>query len=89
MHIHLPIHEAAADDELLDAVDALFVDDKFVVVDVEHGDDAVGAYDALADTGEEAVASQIVETVHVELRGDQLVEEMLMILVGEDGDSRL
>ena len=89
MHIDLPVHEAAADDELLDAVDALLVDHELVVVDVEHGDDAVGADDALADAGEEAVAAEVVEAVHVELAADELVEEVFGVGVAEDGDSHV
>ena len=87
VEVDLPIHEAARDDEFLDAVDALLVDDKFVVGDIEHVDDAVGADDALADAGEEAVAGEVVEAVDIELRRDELMEEMFVVGVVEDGDS--
>ena len=86
VHIHLPIHEAARDDELFDAVDAFFVDDELVVFDVEHIDDTVGADDALAHASEVAVAAEVVEPVHIELARDELVEEMLGVLVSEDGN---
>jgi len=89
VHIDLPVHEPSRDDEFLDAVDALLVDDELVVVDVEHRDDAVSADDAFADACEEAVTSEVVETIHVELAGDELVEEMLVVGVAEDVDSEV
>ena len=89
VHVYLPVHEAAGDDELLDGVDTFLVDDQLIVVDVEHRDDAIGADYALADTGEEAVATEIVEAVHVELAAHQLVEEMLVVGIGEYGNSHI
>ena len=48
--------------------------------------DTVGADDALAHASEVAVAAEVVEPVHIELARDELVEEMLGVLVSEDGD---
>lgn len=89
VHIDLPVHEAATDDKFLDTVDTFLVDYELVIVNVEHRDYAVGADNAFADTGEEAVASEIVEAVHVELRGDKLVEEVFVVLIGEYGNGSL
>ena len=84
VEIDLPVHEPSRDDELLDGIDAFFVDNEHVVLDVEHIDDALGADNTLADAGEEAVARQVVEPVHIELRGDELVQEMARIGVVEN-----
>ena len=83
MHIYLPVHQSPGDDKLLHAIDTLLVHHQLVVVHIEHRDDAVGAHDALAHTGEERVAAQVVEAVHIELATDELVQEMLMVSVGE------
>ncbi len=84
--VDLPVHQAARDDEFLDRIDAFLVHHQFIVLHIEHADDAVGAHDALANTGKETVAAQIVKAVHVELAAHQLMEEMLGIAVVEDAD---
>ena len=89
VEVDLPVHQPSRDDEFLDGVDALFVDDELVVVHVEHRDDAVGADDAFADSGEERVAPEVVEPVHIELGGDELVEEASRVGVVEYADSQL
>ena len=40
VQIHLPVHEAAADEVVLDGVNALLIDHELVVHHVEHVDDA-------------------------------------------------
>ena len=67
MQIHLPIHEAAADEVVLDGVNALLIDHELVVHHVEHVDDARGADVGFVHACEEGVALQVVEAVHVEL----------------------
>ena len=61
-------------------------DHQCIVDNVEHLDDACRSYVALGDASEERVASQIVQAVHVELTGDELMEEVLGILILEDAD---
>ena len=40
VQIHLPVHEAAADEVVLDGVDAFLVHHELVIHHVEHVDDA-------------------------------------------------
>ena len=67
MQVYLPVHKSTGDDEFLDGIDAFLVDYQRVVFDIEHVDDAFGAYYAFADTGKEGVTAKVVEAVHVEL----------------------
>src|SRR5690606_20874543 len=84
MQVHLPVHQAAGAEEVFDAVDALFIDHEFVVVDIEHGNDAVNADTALLDAGEEGVAVKVIEAIHIELTGHQSVKKLSRIAVSED-----
>ena len=55
-----------------------------IVYDIEHLDDSCRADVSFCDASEERVASQIVQTVHVELAGDELMEKALGVLVLEN-----
>ena len=55
-------------------------------LDIEHIDNAVRSHNAFADTGEEAVAAEVVEAVHIKLAADKLVEKMFRISIREDAD---
>ena len=81
VQIDLPVHEAAGGEEVLDGVDSLGLYHEVVVLDTEHLDDACRADVAFGDTGVEAVATQVVETVHIELAAHELVQEAFLILV--------
>ena len=83
MQVHLPVHQAAGDEELLDGVDAFRVHGQLPFVQVEHLDDARRADGALHHARVEAVAAQVVDAVHVELAGHQLVQETLGMAVAE------
>lgn len=89
VEVYLPIHKTAGDDKLLDGIDALLVDHKSVVLDIQHIDDTFGTDNTLADTCKEGIPTQIVETVHIQLRRHELVKEMTRIAVGENGNSHI
>ena len=89
VQVDLPVHQAPGDDELLNGIDAFFLNDEPPVVNVEHADDALGADHALADPGEEAVPAEVVHPVHVELARDEVVQEALGVVVVEDFDRRV
>ena len=86
MQIDLPVHQPPRDNKLLHRIDALLLHHQTVVLHIQHTDDAVGAHNALTHTREEAVASQIVESVHIQLAAHQLVQKVLWIAVVENAD---
>ena len=86
VEVDLPIHEPAGGEEVFDGVDAFGFDHEVVVFHVEHLDDACGTDVAFAHAGVEAVAPQVVESVHVQLPADELVEEAFRVFVLEDAD---
>ena len=88
VQIHLPIHQAARSEVVLNRIDAFLFNHQSVVDDVEHLDDACRADVSFGNTREERVAAQVVEPVHVELRGDELVKESLRVVVFEDFDGQ-
>ena len=89
VQIDLPIHESTSGQEILDGVDAFCLDYQTVVADVEHFDDTGGADVAFGDTCEEGVAAQIVQTVHVQLAGDELMENLVGVFVLENADGQI
>lgn len=89
VEVDLPVHDPPAGEEAFDGVDAFLLDDQAVVGHVEHLDDAVVADDAFADAGEVAVAVEVVHPVHIELAGDQLVEEVFFVFAFEDADGEV
>ncbi len=84
MQIDLPVHQSAGDEELLDGVDAFGFKDKFIVNYVHHFYQSGGGYVSLGHAAEERVSAEVVHTVHVELAGDELVQEPARILIFED-----
>ena len=86
MHIDLPIHQATADDELLNAVDTFDLHHQAVIAHVEHFQQSLAGNASFLHAREERVAAEIIHPVHVQLARDQLVQEMLRVLVLEDCD---
>ena len=84
VQIHLPIHQAPRHDELLDGINGLLFDAELPVDDVEHLDDPFAADLALSHPAVKAVARQIIQSIHVQLAADQLVQEWLGVVVVED-----
>ena len=84
--VNLPIHQTAGGEVVLERVDTFLLYDEAVVNHVEHLDDACRSDVALGNSCEERVASQVVETVHIELAGDELMQESLGVVVLEDSD---
>ena len=84
VQVHLPVHQAARHNELLDGVDRLLFNAELAVHDVQHLEDALAADLALGDAAVEAVPREVIQAIHVELAADQLVEERLGMVVVED-----
>ena len=83
VEVDLPVHKAARHEVVLDGVKPLGVYHEPVAADVEHFYYAVAADIAFGHAGEEAVAAQVVEAVHVELATYELVEVLLGVFVLE------
>ena len=84
VEVDLPIHQSARHEVVFYGVNAFGFHHEAVVSDVEHFDDTLYSYVAFSHSGKETVATQIVESVHVELAANQFVEKMLWIAVGEN-----
>src|SRR5690349_5335262 len=84
MQVHLPIHEPASVQKVLDVKNTFFFHDQLIVVNGKHGDDSLYANVAFANTCEEAIALQVVKPVDVELTGSKLMEEFPVIAVSEN-----
>lgn len=84
MQIDLPVHQSAGDEELLDGVDAFGFEDKFIVDDVHHFYQSGGGYVSFGHAAEERVPAEVVHAVHIELAGNELVQEPPRILIFED-----
>ena len=89
MEVDLPVHESSCDEELLDGVDALEFDDESVIDDIEHLEESFAGDASFLHAAEERVAAEVVHTVHIELGGDELMEEMAGVLVAEDGNGEI
>ena len=84
VQIHLPVHQAPRHDELFNRINGLFFDAELPVDDVEHLDDALAADFSFGHPAVKAVARQVIQTIHVELAADQLVQERLGMMVVEN-----
>ena len=89
VQIHLPIHEPPRHDELFDRINGLLFDAKLTVHDVQHFDDAFTSDFAFSHATVKAVAREVVQSVHVQLTADQLVEEWLGVMVVENFDCQV
>lgn len=84
MQIDLPVHQSAGDEELLDGVDTFGFKDEFIVNYVHHFDQSGRGYVSFGHAAEERVAAEVVHAVHIELAGNELVQEPPRILIFED-----
>src|SRR5690554_5088567 len=89
VQVYLPVHQSPRHQEVLDGVDPFRLYHQPLILQVEHLDDTCRTDVSLTHTGEEAVTTQVIKPVHVELTTHQLVQEPLGISVGEDIASRL
>ena len=89
MQIDLPVHQSAGGEVVLQRIDTLLIDHEFIIHHIEHLDDACRTDITLSDARIERVAPQVVETVHIQLAGDELVEEVLRIVALEDRDGQI
>src|SRR5690606_1419565 len=55
----------------------------FVVLDIEHGNNAVNADPSFLNAREERIAVQVVKAVHIELAGNQSMKELSGVAVSE------
>ena len=83
MQISLPVHQAAGHQEVFDGVNAFGFYYQVIVFYIKHFDDAGGPDIAFGYTGIETVTPQIVQTIHIQLTADQLVQEFLGIFIFE------
>ena len=86
VQINLPVHQAACHKEFLHRVDTLHLYHQFVIAYVQHLKQAFAGHTSFLYAGEETVTAEIVHAVHVQLAGNELVEEMFRVLVLEDRD---
>jgi len=92
VQVHLPVHEPPRDQEVFDRVDAFRLDCHFRVgtalqrTHAHRLDEPLHADFALRHACVKRVAPQVVEPVHVELAGDELVEEGTLVGPIEDFD---
>ena len=89
VQIDLPVHQPSGGQIVLDGIDAFGVHHQFIVHNIEHFDDACRTDVALSNSCEERVSPQIVQAVHVELRGDEFVEEFFGVVALEDFQSQV
>ena len=89
VQIHLPVHQAPRHDELLDGINGLLFDAELTVDDVEHLDDAFAADFPFGHPAVKTVTRQVVQTIHVELAADQLMQERLGVVVVEDFNGKV
>ena len=84
VQVHLPVHQTARHDKLLNRVDGLLLDAELAVHNVQHFEDAFAAHLAFGHPAVKAVSGEVVQPVHVQLAAHQLVEEGLGVVVVED-----
>ena len=84
VQIHLPVHQSTCCQVVLYRVDAFGIDYQSVVGHIEHLDNARTTDVALCNACIERVSTQIVQSVHVQLTGYQLVEYFVRVFVLED-----
>ena len=91
MQIYLPVHQTARGEKVLNGIDAFGFYHQMVVLYIEHLDDTCRTYISLRDPCIEAVATKVVEAVHIQLPADQLMKETFGIFVLEylDGECEL
>ena len=89
MQIDLPIHEPSRHEEFLDGIDPLLFDYQPVVFDSKHFDDAFTPNFAFCHPGVKTIPREVIHAIHVQLRGDQLMEKTLGVVVVEDGNGRV
>ena len=90
VQVHLPVHEPPRDQEVFHGIDAFRLDHDAAVrspfrrMHPERFDDALHADLAFDHACVERIAAQVIETVHVELAGDELVEEGTFVRIVKD-----
>ena len=89
MQIDLPIHQSAGGQIVLDGIDTFRVNHQLVVGHIQHLDDACRTDVSFCNAGIEGVATKIVQAVHVQLTGNQLMEYFVGIFVLENGDGQI
>ena len=67
MQVNLPEHQSSGNQELLNGIDPLMIDDKFVVYNIQHPHDPVGADDTFGNPGKETVPFEIIQSIHIQL----------------------
>jgi len=75
VQVHLPVHQPAAHQKILDRVHGLFLEHQPFVVHAQHFYEAVGPGAAFFHAGVKRVAVEVIEPVHVELAAHELVKE--------------
>jgi hypothetical protein len=86
VQVDLPVHQPPGHEEFFDRINPFFLHHQLALVHGQHLDDAVVADHAFVDAGEVAVAVEVVHPVHVELAGDELMEEFFGVLVFKNID---
>ena len=86
MEINLPVHQPPRYQEFFDRIDRFFFHHELAFMYRQHFEDAVVADDTFGDTGKEAVAGEVIHSVHVELTRYQGMEIGFGVLVRKDPD---
>ena len=86
MQIHLPVHEATGNNELLDAVNTFLFHHQMIIDHIQHLQNALASNLPFYHTAEETVASQVVQSIHIELAAHQLMQKLLGVFVIENGN---
>ena len=89
MQVYLPVHQTARSKIVLDRIDTVRFYDKRIVHNIQHLDDSCRPDVPFCHAREKTVTSQIVKSVHIELAGDELMEERLGVVVLEDADGEV
>ena len=89
VHIHLPIHDAACHDETLHGIDALGFNGQVVVDHFHHLQQTLCVHTALGHTGEETVALQIIDSVDIQLAGNEFGKKAFFIFSFEHLDGHV
>ena len=86
VHIHLPVHDAPRHQKTLHRIDAFRLDSEFIPNDFHHLQQTLRIHAALGHTAEETVALQIVDSIDIQLTGNQFAEKAFRVCSCENLD---
>ena len=81
MQIHLPIHQSPGNQKFLYAINALFFHHQIAILHIQHMYQSIHAHNPLTHPGIKTVAHQIIQPIHIQLTGNQLMQKRFLVII--------